>query len=88
MSNTQIISFLRELANSLENNSLSLEKQQKISEFFMSYEITENINLSSTEYNTKDILKFCTMGWYIYFILNQKITSDEKLIEITPEDLD
>jgi hypothetical protein len=73
----QIISFLRNLADSIESDSLSEEQLQHTGEFFMSYKFFEQEKTSDTENDDSiDIVKFITLGWYIYKVLLLKQEDD------------
>jgi len=81
--NKELILFLRNLADSIENDKLSSEQLQKTGEFFMSYKITEP-EYNEEEYIDMDIIKFTTMGWYIYCILldnDNKKLKDQSIID-------
>lgn len=54
--------FLRNLADSIENNTISEVELRKVSEFYMSLLFSQKI-ASSPE---KDHMKFLILGWYIY----------------------
>ena len=74
-----LILFLRTLADSIETNTLQSEQLQKVGEFFMSYKMSQNENQNTyEEFDTMDVIKFITMGWYIYSMLLDK---DKKHIE-------
>ena len=81
----QLISFLRSLADSIELKKLEPTQLQRIGEFFMSYKLSESsTNESNTEdddFDSMDVVKFITMGWYIYRILldKNKETEDEEV---------
>ena len=59
---TILVSFLRELANDIENKSLDKEKMQAIGEFYISWCYKNKRKVD----NESDFFKFFTMGWYIY----------------------
>ena len=67
---TQLVLFLRDLANSIENEQLSPNNIQHVSEFFMNYKLCEADSNKSKEDNEEfddmDIVKFFTLGWWIY----------------------
>jgi|UppTromicrDC3135_1034486.scaffolds.fasta_scaffold01868_1 hypothetical protein len=54
-------SFLRNLANNIENNTLSNNDIKKLFEFYIKFKFDDNNN-NSNDYN----LKYFTLGWYIY----------------------
>jgi hypothetical protein len=70
--------FLNELTDSIKNDALSAEQLQHISEFYISYKLSQNITKStiskeSDDIEDIDVIKFITLGWYIYtFLLNQE----------------
>jgi hypothetical protein len=70
-SDLQLVPFLRNLADSIEKEQLLPEQIQKIGEFYMSYKLnTEN---STEDPESMDVVKFLTLGWYIYtHILNKE----------------
>ena len=76
-SDTQLIPFLRELADLIESKQLSPEKLQRCGEFFMAEKFNEEISQKesadkkgATEIDEDfDAIKFITMGWYMYRII-------------------
>ena len=78
--NDALIPFLRNLADSIEKQQLLPTQLQSIGEFFMMYnfqeqtrrdniEIKEEAKPAEKEFSKEDLLKFLSMGWYIYQIL-------------------
>ena len=67
-----LANFLRELADSLEQNKLHPEQVQKIGEFYMFYKFMDTIDTEPNgEISNKEFMKFITLGWYVYkMILN------------------
>lgn len=61
----ELIPFLRNLANSIEENKLSPEQLQSVGEFFVSYNDTE---VTDDDF---DVIKFIVLGWYIYQMLSR-----------------
>ena len=66
--NNKIIDFLREVANSIEQQEVDENTLQSAGEFFMKNLFTKEIEKVDFTLEEKDILKFLTMGWYIYTI--------------------
>ena len=66
--NNNLVLFLQNLANSIQDNTISKEHLQMVGEFFMSFEMSQQE--TNTPCDTMDVIKFITMGWYIYSILN------------------
>jgi hypothetical protein len=62
--------FLENLLNRLRNNHLSVEEQQKLSEFYIHSMFSETYNNNNEEDNQK-YMSYMSLGWYIYEILNK-----------------
>lgn len=80
-SDKNLVPFLRELANSIENNKLSLNQLQHIGEFFMEYKFHEHNELDESkqdEFESSDVIKFLTLGWYIYRVMLDKQKEEEE----------
>jgi len=61
--NTQkLVPFLRELATSIETDSLDNYQLKSVSEFFMAW----NFQKDKGEYSSEELIKFLSLGWYIY----------------------
>ena len=71
----QLIDFLRNLANDIENNNLEDEKLLNISQFMMNYHF-QNEEISD-DYSRDDMIKFLSLGWYIYTQLLNNNDNDE-----------
>ena len=76
----QLAPFLRQLADSVDNNKLSSDQIQQIGEFFMSYKIRNQSEESNSEINDpSEFIKFLTLGMYVYrFVLNSDGEIPEK----------
>jgi hypothetical protein len=61
--NKELVLFLRNLADSVENNTITSEQSQKVGEFFMSFKMSQE---QDKDCEPMDVIKFITMGWYIY----------------------
>jgi hypothetical protein len=61
MENT-MISFLEHLSKNF--TSLNEKQKKHISEFYIQFQCEEKRN--TTEYSEKDLLKFLSLGWFIY----------------------
>ncbi len=81
----QLIPFLRNLANAIESKELQPKQLQTIGEFFMSYQFQEqavrDLDESGIEHEPRfsqaELIKFLSMGWYIYqVLLNQETLPD------------
>jgi len=66
----ELILFLRDIANSIENNDINPDDKQRVGEFFMQYKFKNMINdINSTDIEEKDMIKFLVLGWYIYCVM-------------------
>ena len=72
----QLINFLRNLANDIENNSIEDENLLKISQFMMNFQFQNQQDEQSDDYSRDDMVKFLSLGWYIY---TQLLNQDEDL---------
>ena len=59
-----LITFLKNITKSIEDSSINEEKLKLVREFYTSYSL-QNIECPD-EFSEKEILKFLTMGWYVY----------------------
>lgn len=71
----QLAPFLRNLADLIDNDKMSIEDLQKVGEFFMTYNMLTNTSLSDDNENDEneendisdiDMMKFVALGWFIY----------------------
>ena len=86
--NERLIPFLRNLADSIESGTILPKELQRIGEFFMSYQFQKQADIDENEESTetdmftqKEIVKFLSLGWYVYQILlkNQTLPIDDDL---------
>lgn len=64
-----IIKFLRGLADSFEQKSLTSEVEKQVSEFFLKFNFDSTLQHSGKETQDtteQDLFKFLSLGWYIY----------------------
>jgi hypothetical protein len=77
----QLVPFLRNLADSIEKKELLPDQLQKIGEFYMSYKLSTNEHSEDSEdsEDSVDVVKFLTLGWYMYthILKNDKIPFNE-----------
>ena len=75
---SDLISFLRDLANSIEQKTIQRDQLLEVSKFFMSYKFQEQEIADdngdpeiggSGDYDQKELIKFLSLGWYIYCTL-------------------
>jgi len=85
-SDTMLISFLRNLADSIEQRHLLPRQLQRIGDFFMSYKFQEQAIIDNDnsepqlkEFSKEELFKFIVLGWYIYCCIlnNNEILEDE-----------
>tara|TARA_Y100000389_G_scaffold205068_1_gene262674 strand:+ start:7960 stop:8220 length:261 start_codon:yes stop_codon:yes gene_type:complete len=72
----KLIGFLKNLTTSLEDGKLCKQQVQRIGEFFMSYQFQESADRdrntteqSPEQFSKEDMIKFLSLGWYVYQIL-------------------
>jgi hypothetical protein len=69
---SDIVTFLRGLADSLEKKTLDSTVEKQVSEFFLRFNFGASLfdNLESTEDNENvtdnELVKFLSLGWYVY----------------------
>jgi uncharacterized protein YeaO (DUF488 family) len=80
-SNLQLVSFLRNLADSIEKEELLPEQVQKIGEFYMSYEKEIYDSGDNSTEDSMDVVKFLTLGWYMYTHLLKNENTDESEVD-------
>lgn len=87
--NNELVNFLRKLAESIELNELSQEQMQHIGEFFMSYKYEEidAKESQSEEFEQSDVIRFLTLGWYIYQIILKEKTEKEESFSSDEEEV-
>lgn len=63
MNDINIISFLEKLISDIKNKKIPENKLAKISELYINFDFEDKY---TDTYSDKDLLKFTTLGWYIY----------------------
>lgn len=77
-SNERLIQFLKRLVTSLETQQVAPKQLRAISEFFMSYQFQSQLENDAEdseddeEYSHENLIKFLTLGWYIYVHILRK----------------
>jgi len=61
------ILFLENLLTKLKSDHMSVKEQQELSEFYINYMFSNQNNQNDEEKN----LKYMSLGWYFYEILNK-----------------
>ena len=79
--NTTLITFLRDTADSIENENIKDIDLRSVGEFYMKHCFLRETNLddegtsrqigNTEEFDMKDLIKFLALGWYIYSVLLQ-----------------
>ena len=73
----KLVTFLRELADSVESNTIQSDQLKSIGEFYMSYKFNEQKNGNGdNDIEDIDTIKFLTLGWFIYTQILNKNQSD------------
>jgi hypothetical protein len=75
-SGEKLIPFLRDLADSIERQDLPPRLLESIGDFFMSYQFQQQAikdlddsNKTQGRFSKDDLIKFFTLGWYVYQVL-------------------
>jgi hypothetical protein len=80
---TLLISFLKELINGIEEDTMFQEDLKDISEFYMTYKCKKDQHSKE-----EDFFKFVVMGWYVYNSINPSSESKEEKDYLDDDDLD
>ena len=73
--NKKIIDFLRNTANLIEQNEIDDQSLQIAGEYYMRHLCKSEIDDVNATLDEKDLVKFLTIGWYIYNIILKEKTS-------------
>jgi hypothetical protein len=77
----RIIEFLEEIKTSVEKDELPEPLLQQVGEFYVKYLFTKTVSESENiELDKDDILKFISLGWFIYTGLLAEETTGGDLI--------
>ena len=76
---TKLVPFLRNLANSIEDNTILPRQLKSVGEFFMKYSFDEEETKDeegtsvpigeSGRFDSEEMFKFFVLGWYIYCVM-------------------
>lgn len=87
-SSMRLVSFLRNLADSIEQNKILPRQLQNVGEFFMKYQYEEesikddegtSVPFGSTgDFDIEEMIKFLIMGYYIYCHILKDAKEDTK----------
>lgn len=67
--NKKIIDFLRNTADLIEKNEINEQTLQLAGEYYMRHLCKTEIDDVNATLEEKDLVKFLTVGWYIYNII-------------------
>lgn len=65
----ELVTFLKSLHESIENNTITDIQLQRVGEFFMSYNFKES--LYKNDHDEKEMIKYLSLGWYIHNIIKK-----------------
>ena len=65
----ELVTFLKSLHESIENNTITDIQLQRVGEFFMSYNFKES--LYKNDPDEKEMIKYLSLGWYIHNIIKK-----------------
>lgn len=89
--NLQIVNFLRSLADDFENDQLDIHQQKLVSDFYMKYQFEQSSSLqseSADKSSPQDMMRFLSLGWYIYTQLIPKTRSKSPSDNGDPQESD
>lgn len=69
-----IIDFLKNTIDSIEQNTINDELYQNIGEIYMKHKFAIEFNQKNEEFTEEEILKFISIGWFIYYVILNKKT--------------
>lgn len=72
MANNELISFLTDMKEKLQNDQISDDELQIMGEFYMLCKFKQEFAQMKAETDEKDLIKFLMLGWYFYCILQKK----------------
>lgn len=85
--NTALTTFLRETADSIERGDLKANELRSAGEFYMKQRFIREVNADddgyskpigeSGEFDMQELVKFLSLGWYIYCVLLKDAKKDE-----------
>lgn len=88
----ELVEFLRDLANSIEEGSLPAQDLRRVSAFHMEYRF-QDASLSSapledgSAFSRQEIMRFVCLGWYIYCCILSKEPLDDSIV-VPESDID
>lgn len=72
MANNELISFLTDMKEKLQNDQISDDELEIMGEFYMLCKFKQEFARMKAEVDEKDLVKFLMLGWYFYCILQKK----------------
>jgi hypothetical protein len=72
MVNNELISFLTDMKEKLQNEQISEDELQIMGELYMLCKFKQEFAQMKAETDEKDLIKFLMLGWYFYCILQKK----------------
>lgn len=72
MANNELISFLTDMKEKLQNDQIADDELQIMGEFYMLCKFKQEFAQMKAETDEKDLIKFLMLGWYFYCILQKK----------------
>ena len=72
MANNELISFLTDMKEKLQNEQISDDELEIMGEFYMLCKFKQEFTQMKAEVDEKDLVKFLMLGWYFYCILQKK----------------
>ena len=69
--NSVLVDFYKSIAKEIENDIVTEEQLFELGEFYREYKFKEEMASSKTS-DKKELIKFLSLGWFIYSTINGK----------------
>ena len=70
MINEELILFITDMKEKLQNDQMSENEIQMLGEFYMLCKFKNEFEMMKDEIEERDLIKFLVLGWYCYCIIN------------------
>lgn len=81
MINEELISFITDMKEKLQNDQISENEIQMLGEFYMLCKFKNEFEMMKNEIEERDLVKFLVLGWYFYCIINNnKNNNNDQII--------
>jgi hypothetical protein len=70
MINEELILFITDMKEKLQNDQMSENEMQMLGEFYMLCKFKNEFEMMKDEIEERDLIKFLVLGWYCYCLIN------------------